>query len=301
LSRTRGGRQRQELELHRCDPVGRHHDRDAVGRVAGRGDGEDVRAGGHAGAALRQLERRPFSFEAQLGACGLAVDEERAVDAIELRLHHRGAPLRQRQDLLVRPVAVELDHHRHLGGRQRKRHRRRAALAQVLAVDVDGGAGRLGLDPEQGQGRPQPLERLQQVLAIALRHLVGEDLGVPAVRLVVAPELLEAARDVEDDVAVADQAVGGEELGEGFLDLALPVEVGGAVEAEVRLVGDGVGPRERRAEDERERSAEDAHEAYRSALMPRSGAVFLRAVSTLRSLKLKSSPSFSTGTFAFSW
>jgi hypothetical protein len=111
----------------------------------------------------------------------------------------------------------------------------------------------LGLDPEQGQGRPQPLQSLEQVLAIALRHLVGEDLGVPAVRLVVAPEPLEAARDVEDDVAVADQAVGGEELGEGLLDLALPVEVGGAVEAEVGLVGDGVGPGERRAEDERER------------------------------------------------
>ncbi len=63
---ARGRRQRQELELHRRDPVGRHLDRDPVGRVAGRGDGEDMRAGDHAGAALRQLERRRLSFEAQL-------------------------------------------------------------------------------------------------------------------------------------------------------------------------------------------------------------------------------------------
>ena len=139
-----------------------------------------------------------------------------------------------------------------------------------------------------------------QILPIPVRHLVAEDLRVPAVGLVEVPELLEAARDVEDDVAVPDQPVRGEELAQRLLDLALPVQVRRAVETEVGLVGDGIGARERRAQDEREEQPEKTHGVYRSALMPRSGGWFFRADSSLCSLKLNSSPSLATTTLPFS-
>ena len=255
-------------------------------------------AGDHLGAATLQRERRAV-VDPHFESGRLAVEGDRAVNALERRVQLDGLADGELRRRLERPEPRQLDHHLRLAGGQRQHDGSLTARAQVLAVDVHHRAGRLALHAQQRQRGLQPLHRRRQLLAVRLGHVVSQDLGVPAVRLVVALQLLERARDVEDDVAVAHQAVRGEELAQRLLHLALPVEVGGAVEAEIRLVGNGVGARGKACQEQRRRRRE-SHVGYRSALMPSSGADFFVSI-RLSGLKLNSSPSLATAILPCSW
>jgi len=116
-----------------------------------------------------------------------------------------------------------------------------AQRAQVLALEVDVGARRGAGHLQQRHPRGDAGQALVEgALVLGLLRL-GEDLAVVAVGLVVHLQLLVAAGDVVDDVDVAHQAVGEEELAERVLVLAGLVGLDAAAEAQVGLVGGVVG------------------------------------------------------------
>jgi hypothetical protein len=95
-------------------------------------------------------------------------------------------------------------------GRQRQDQRRLAAPAEILAVDEDGGAaGALRTSSRATRGASSASAPRRPPI---FRRGGGDEVAVVAVGLVVALEGLERAGDVEDDVAVGDQPVRGEEL-----------------------------------------------------------------------------------------
>ena len=211
----------------------------------------------HLGRVVGDEERLGLGVvDAQLVVCRLASDFEAAVDPLERGADPRSLSDREHHVGAQRAISRRLDDRGLFARLERQGQRRLPARAEIFSIHIDGGAGRIGLHFEQRQRRPQAIERALQLFAIVRGHLVVQDLRVEAPRLVEHLQLLEAAGDVEDDVAVSHQVVGGEKFAERLLDVAGAVERGAAAEAKVGFVGGVIGAggqrgRERREEGER--------------------------------------------------
>ena len=260
-------RQLEQLEAHRRDALRGHLHRQLLRRVPRGADVEHVPPGQDArAAAVAQLHLGVGAVDAQLESGRLSGHLDGAVDALQRGPDRDLLADRRLHGRLGRLESGQLEDRGGLARRQRERDRCLPARAQVLAVDVHGRARRIALDPQQGEGWPQPLQCRGHLAAILVGHLVAEHLRIPAECFVVLAQLLEAAGHVADRVAVPHQAVGGEELGERLLDASLRMERHAAVEAEIRLVGDRVRPRGCADQHRRGEGPPQAHQ--RSALMP---------------------------------
>jgi hypothetical protein len=202
---------------------------------------------------------------------GRALDRDvhRADDALERDRHARLGPelgLDRAHDGGL--VAFELDEDLILALGDAERARGSAARAEVFAIDVHRRSGRRGLDLDHGDvGRDAEDGRVE--IADDLRiGLHREGVDVITVRVGVALELLERARDVEDDVLVGDEPVREEEVLERLAELALLVVLGGELEMQLGLVGEAVGAGG--LLDEQRGSERQRDEGRRDATRPKS-------------------------------
>ena len=154
--------------------------------------------------------------------------------------------------------------------REAERLGRGSPLSEVLAVDVDRRAGRVGHDLQDGHVRLHPPHRLLDARARGGVGLPLQGAGVRAVRLGVLVQRVVAAGDVEQHVAVRRQAVGQQEVLQRAPVVPSLVSLGGDPEVKVGLVGDVVGAGDgcdshdagRREEDERHAHSEPAEATY---------------------------------------
>ena len=105
----------------------------------------------------------------------------------------------------------------YVAGHERERLRGGASIAEVLAIEIDERAGRVGRDVEERDARPDALERFLDARLDGGVGLALERALVVAVRVRELTQVLVRARDVEHHVAVAHEAVRREEVRERAL------------------------------------------------------------------------------------
>ena len=239
-----GARLRVEARAHvEVSPRG-NVDRDVGGLVPLLDDEQRVPARRH----LRGARQRGAQNLAVLGvqphgrARSVAVDLHRPQDGHQGQLHlHFLTDLQLDGVLLGRLVPRELDDDLVLAGTQPKVARAVAPGPEVLAIEVHGGSRRIREHLEHGHVGGHAPDGVLDDLALLDARLGVEGLVVISIRVGRLAELLVGARDVVEDVAVGDQAVGREVVLERPLEVLLFVVVIAQLKLQIRFVGEIVG------------------------------------------------------------
>ena len=185
------------------------------------------------------------------GRAVLSVDAHRAEDGDE----------RERDVLLLaddevdplalgRLVSRELDDDLVTAGSEAEVRGCARARAEVLSVEVDGGAGRVGVDLEHRDERSDAAEGVVDAMELVCAGLARPRVDVVPVSIGRGLQLLVRAGDVEEHVAVRDEPVRREEVLESAREVGLLVRLGAELELEVGFVGEVVGAGGRRSSEE---------------------------------------------------